>query len=226
MLIAFLQPLTDAEGIERLAGRGVVAFAMESIPRITRAQSMDALSSQSTVAGYKAALLAADRLPRFFPMLMTAAGTVAAREGARARRGRRRPAGDRDGASGSARSCRASTCGRSCASRSRASARRSSTSACVGEETEGGYARELTPEQQAQQQQALEERIPDFDAVITTALDPRPPRAAPDPGGRGRAACAPGSVIVDLAAETGGNCELTRARARSSSTTASRSSGR
>src|SRR5439155_1791916 len=77
VLIAFLQPLSDREGIERLARRGVVGFAMESIPRITRAQAMDALSSQATVAGYKAALLAADRLPRFFPMLTTAAGTVA-----------------------------------------------------------------------------------------------------------------------------------------------------
>ena len=77
VLIGFLAPLTDPEGIERLAARGVVAFAMESIPRITRAQSMDALSSQSTVAGYKAVLLAADRLPRLFPLLMTAAGTVA-----------------------------------------------------------------------------------------------------------------------------------------------------
>src|ERR671935_1625643 len=77
LLIGFLEPLTDAEGIERLTSRGVNAFAMESIPRITRAQPMDALSSQATVAGYRAALLAADRLPRFFPMLMTAAGTVA-----------------------------------------------------------------------------------------------------------------------------------------------------
>src|ERR671919_1172432 len=76
VLIGFLQPLTDADGIARLRERGVVAFAMESIPRITRAQPMDALSSQSTVAGYKAVLLAATRLPRFFPMLMTAAGTV------------------------------------------------------------------------------------------------------------------------------------------------------
>src|SRR5581483_7078261 len=76
VLIGFLQPLTDREGIARLAGRGVVAFAMESIPRITRAQPMDALSSQATVSGYKAALLAAEHLPRFFPMLMTAAGTV------------------------------------------------------------------------------------------------------------------------------------------------------
>src|SRR6266480_4256251 len=76
VLIGFLQPLTDQEGIERLASRGVTAFAMESIPRITRAQSMDALSSQATVSGYKAVVLAADRLPKFLPMLVTAAGTV------------------------------------------------------------------------------------------------------------------------------------------------------
>src|SRR5438067_8592604 len=77
VLVGFLQPLTDKAGIERLAARGVVAFAMESIPRITRAQPMDALSSQASVSGYKATLLAAERLPKFFPMLMTAAGTVA-----------------------------------------------------------------------------------------------------------------------------------------------------
>ena len=77
VLVGFLSPLTDTAGVERLAERGVVAFAMESIPRITRAQSMDALSSQSTVAGYKAVVLAADRSPRLFPLLMTAAGTVA-----------------------------------------------------------------------------------------------------------------------------------------------------
>src|SRR5213075_2796870 len=76
VLIAFLEPLSDPEGIERLSQRGVIAFAMESIPRITRAQAMDALSSQSTVGGYKAVLIAAERLPKFFPMLMTAAGTV------------------------------------------------------------------------------------------------------------------------------------------------------
>src|SRR5919204_3231520 len=77
LLVAFLQPLTDPEGIDRLGARAVTAFAMESIPRITRAQPMDALSSQATVSGYKAVLLAAERLPKFFPMLMTAAGTVA-----------------------------------------------------------------------------------------------------------------------------------------------------
>src|SRR5204863_7248389 len=77
VLVGFLEPLTDPASIERLVELGVHAFAMESIPRITRAQSMDALSSQATVSGYKAVLIAADRLPRFLPMLMTAAGTVA-----------------------------------------------------------------------------------------------------------------------------------------------------
>jgi proton-translocating NAD(P)+ transhydrogenase subunit alpha len=77
VLVGFLQPLTDDEGIERLRVHGVVAFAMESIPRISRAQSMDALSSQATIAGYKAVLLAGDRSPKLFPMLMTAAGTIA-----------------------------------------------------------------------------------------------------------------------------------------------------
>ena len=77
VLIGFLAPLTDTEGIERLRRQGVVAFAMESVPRITRAQSMDALSSQATVAGYKAVLIAADRVQKMFPLLMTAAGTVA-----------------------------------------------------------------------------------------------------------------------------------------------------
>src|ERR1700716_2116392 len=76
LLIGFLDPLADREGVERLASGAVIPFAMESIPRTTRAQSMDALSSQATVGGYKGALLAAEHLPRFFPMLMTAAGTV------------------------------------------------------------------------------------------------------------------------------------------------------
>ena len=99
VLIGFLEPLTDRAGIERLAERGVHAFAMESIPRITRAQPMDALSSQATVSGYKAVLIAADRLPRFFPMLMTAAGTVAPAKVLVVGAGRRRPAGDRHRAS-------------------------------------------------------------------------------------------------------------------------------
>ena len=96
VLIGFLSPLTEPERIQALAARGVTAFAMESVPRISRAQSMDALSSQATVSGYKAVLIAASEIDRFFPMLMTAAGTIRAGPGARARRRRRRPAGDRD----------------------------------------------------------------------------------------------------------------------------------
>jgi NAD(P) transhydrogenase subunit alpha len=208
VVVAFLQPLTDAEGVKRLADRGVVAFAMESIPRITRAQPMDALSSQSTVAGYKAALIAADRLPRFFPMLMTAAGTVP-------------PAKVLVLGAGVAGLQAIATANRLGAVVSGFDVRPvvkeqvESLGATFldlgvhGEETEGGYARELTPEQQAQQQQALNERIPGFDAVITTALIPgRPaPRLIPAAAVRGMR---PGSVIVDLAAEAGGNCELTQ----------------
>ena len=96
VVIGFLEPLTDQEGIARLRERGAVAFAMESIPRISRAQSMDALSSQATVAGYKAVLLAADRVPRLFPMLMTAAGTIAPVRALVIGAGCRRTPGDRD----------------------------------------------------------------------------------------------------------------------------------
>jgi NAD(P) transhydrogenase subunit alpha len=208
VLIGFLEPLTDADGIERLAGRDVYGFAMESIPRITRAQPMDALSSQATVSGYKAVLIAADRLPRFFPMLMTAAGTVA-------------PAKVLVVGAGVAGLQAIATAHRLGAVVSgfdvRPVVREQVESlgatfldlGVVGEETEGGYARELTEEEQRRQQEALEERIPEFDAVVTTALVPG--RAAPRliPAGA-VAKMRPGSVIVDLAAETGGNCELTQ----------------
>jgi NAD(P) transhydrogenase subunit alpha len=207
VLIGFLQPLTDPAGIEALASRGVVAFAMESIPRITRAQSMDALSSQATVSGYKAVLLAAERLPKFFPMLMTAAGTVP-------------PAKTLVLGAGVAGLQAIATARRLGAVVSAFDVRpvvkeqvESLGAAFLdlgvrGEETEGGYARELTPEQQRQQQDALAARIPDFDVVITTALIPgRPaPKLIPAAAVRGMR---PGSVIVDLAAEAGGNCELT-----------------
>jgi H+-translocating NAD(P) transhydrogenase subunit alpha len=207
VLIGFLQPLTDAEGIERLRQRGVVAFAMESIPRITRAQSMDALSSQATVGGYKAALLAADRLPRFMPMLTTAAGTVQPAKVLVIGAG---VAGLQ--AIATARRLGAVVHGFDV----RAAVREQIESlgakfldlGVKGEETAGGYATELTPEQQAQQQAELEKRLPDYDAVITTAAIPgRPaPRLIPASAVK---AMRPGSVIVDLAAETGGNCELT-----------------
>jgi H+-translocating NAD(P) transhydrogenase subunit alpha len=207
VLIGFLEPLTDPAGIERLSARGVHAFAMESIPRITRAQPMDALSSQATVSGYKAVLVAADRLPRFFPMLMTAAGTVAPAKvlvlGA--------------GVAGLQAIATAHRLGAVVAGfdvRPVVKEQVESLGATfldlgiLGEETAGGYARELTEEEQRRQQEALADRIPDYDVVITTALVPgRPaPRLIPaDSVARMR----PGSVIVDLAAEAGGNCEAT-----------------
>ena len=174
MLIAFLQPLTDAEGIERLRSQGVVAFAMESIPRITRAQPMDALSSQATVAGYKAVLLAAERLPKFFPMLTTAAGTVPPAKVLVLGAG---VAGLQ--ALATARRLGAVVSGfdvRPVVKEQVESLGATFLDLGVrGEETEGGYAAELTPEQQAQQQAALEERLPEFDVVITTAAVPGRP---------------------------------------------------
>src|ERR671930_532706 len=196
VLIAFLQPLTDPEAIERLAARGVTAFALESIPRITRAQPMDALSSQATVAGYKAVLLAAERLPRFFPMLTTAAGTV-------------RPAKVLvlgAGVAGlqalaTARRLGAQTFGFDV--RPEVAEQVRSLGARwldVGIEAagQGGYARELTAEERAPQQQALTDAIKGFDVVITTALVPgRPaPKLVTAEAVEGMK---PGSVIVDLA---------------------------
>src|SRR5690349_12734751 len=207
VLIGFLQPLTDAEGIERLAARGVVAFAMESIPRITRAQPMDALSSQATVGGYKAALLAAKYLPRFFPMLMTAAGTVAPAKVLVLGAG---VAGLQ--ALATARRLGAVVTGFDVRPVVREQIESLGANwldlGVVGEETAGGYAQELTEQQQRQQQEELEARLPEFDVVITTALIPgRPaPRLIP---ASAVAAMRPGSVVVDLAAEAGGNCELT-----------------
>jgi NAD(P) transhydrogenase subunit alpha len=208
VLVGFLAPLVNQEGLQRLDDRGVKAFAMESIPRITRAQAMDALSSQATVAGYKATLLAADRLPRFFPMLVTAAGTV-------------RPAAVLVLGAGVAGLQAIATARRLGAIVSAYDVRPvvkeqvESLGATFlelgvrGEETEGGYARELTPEEQRRQQEELEQRLPEFDAVITTALIPgRPaPRLIP---ASAIAQMRNGSVVVDVAAEAGGNCELTR----------------
>ena len=208
VLIAFLAPLTDTAGVERLAAAGVHGFALESVPRITRAQPMDALSSQATVAGYKAALIAADRMPRFFPMLMTAAGTVP-------------PAKVLVLGAGVAGLQAIATARRLGAIVSgfdvRAAVREQVESLGAtfldlgihGEETEGGYASELTPEQQAAQQSELQARIPQYDAVITTAAIPGRPAPKLITAAAVRAMRA-GSVIVDLAAETGGNCELTR----------------
>ena len=207
VLIGFLEPLSDPAGLEALAARGVTAFALESIPRTTRAQSMDALSSQATVGGYKAALLAAETLPRFFPMLMTAAGTVPPAKVLVIGAG---VAGLQ--AIATVRRLGAVTTGFDVRPVVREQIESLGANwldlGVTGAEAEGGYARELTPEQQQAQQAELQARIPQFDALITTAAIPG--RAAPilvtEAAARGMR---PGSVIVDLAAESGGNCELT-----------------
>ncbi len=207
VVVGFLQPLTDSAGIARLRERELVGFAMESIPRITRAQSMDALSSQATVSGYKAVVLAADRVPRLFPMLMTAAGTIAPVRalviGAGVAGLQAIATARRLGAVVSAFDVRPAV-----AEQVQSLGATFLDLGVRTEETAGGYASELTPEQQARQQAALEERIPDFDVVVTTAAVPgRPaPRLIPASAVE---RMRPGSVIVDLAADTGGNCEVT-----------------
>jgi NAD(P) transhydrogenase subunit alpha len=207
ILIGFLNPLTDREGLERLGRRGVTAFAMESIPRTTRAQPMDALSSQATVSGYKAALLAAGLLPRFFPMLMTAAGTVAPAKVLVLGAG---VAGLQ--AIATARRLGAVVTGFDVRPVVREQIESLGANwldlGITGAEAEGGYARELTPAEQQAQQDALAARIADFDVVITTAAVPGRPAPKLIPASA-IAAMRPGSVIVDLAAETGGNAELT-----------------
>jgi NAD(P) transhydrogenase subunit alpha len=181
---------------------------MESVPRTTRAQSMDALSSQATVGGYKAALLAAEHLPRFFPMLMTAAGTVPPAKVLVIGAG---VAGLQ--AIATARRLGAVVTGFDVRPAVREQIESLGANwldlGVTGAEAEGGYARELTPEEMQAQQQALESRIAEFDVVITTAAVPG--RAAPKiiPASAVRA-MRPGAVIVDLASDTGGNCELTQ----------------
>ena len=208
LLIGLLEPLTDAAGIERLSERGVHAFALESLPRITRAQPMDALSSQATVSGYKAVVIAAERLPRFFPMLMTAAGTVAPAKvlvlGA--------------GVAGLQAIATARRLGAVVAGFDVRPVVREQVESLgatfldlgvMGEETAGGYARELTEEEQRRQQEELAIRIPEYDVVVTTALVPGRPAPKLIPAAA-VAGMRPGSVIVDLAAEAGGNAEPTR----------------
>ena len=209
VLVGFLQPLTAADTVRALAEAGVTSFAMEAIPRITRAQSMDALSSQATVAGYRAALIAAQELGRFFPMLTTAAGTV-------------RPATVLVLGAGVAGLQAIAT-----ARRLGAVVQAFDVRAAVKEQIEslgarfleldlgledaeaaGGYARQLTEEEQQRQRELLAEAIGKVDAVVSTAAVPgRPaPLLVIEEAVRNMK---PGSVIVDLAAETGGNCDLT-----------------
>jgi H+-translocating NAD(P) transhydrogenase subunit alpha len=206
LLVGFLAPRTQPETLQALARAGVTAFAMEAIPRISRAQSMDALSSQSNVSGYKAALLGAEHATRFYPMLMTAAGTIPPATVLVLGAG---VAGLQ--ALATARRLGARTTGYDV--RPEVAEQVQSLGAQwldLGLEAagEGGYARELSEEERAQQQQALTDAIKGFDVVITTALVPgRPaPKLVTAEAVEGMK---PGSVIVDLAGEAGGNCELT-----------------
>ena len=206
MLIGFLAPLTSPQTTRALADAKATAFAMEAIPRISRAQSMDALSSQSNVAGYEAALLGAESIGRFYPMLMTAAGTIPPAKVLVLGVG---VAGLQ--ALATAKRLGARTTGYDV--RPEVAEQVQSLGAQwldLGLEAsgEGGYARELTEQERAAQQQALTDAIKGFDVVITTALVPgRPaPRLVTEEAVGG---CGPGSVIVDLAGEAGGNCELT-----------------
>src|SRR3954449_4212518 len=207
VLIGFLNPLGDPRTTQALAGAGATALAMEAIPRISRAQAMDALSSQANIAGYKSVLLATDHFGRFLPMMMTAAGTIPPAKVLVLGAG---VAGLQ--ALATARRLGAKTTGYDV--RPEVAEQVQSLGAQfldlgISAAGEGGYARELTDEERAQQQQALTDAIKDFDVVVTTAAVPG--RAAPklvlEEAVRGMRA---GSVIVDLAAETGGNCELTK----------------
>src|SRR5271154_1686957 len=206
ILIGFLAPLSSPQTTRALADAKATAFAMEAIPRISRAQAMDALSSQSNVAGYRAALLGAEEMGRFYPMLMTAAGTIPPAKVLVLGAG---VAGLQ--ALATAKRLGARTTGYDV--RPEVAEQVQSLGAMwldLGLEAsgEGGYARELTEEERAQQQQALTDAIKGFDVVITTALVPgRPaPRLVTAEAVEGMK---PGSVIIDLAGETGGNCELT-----------------
>lgn len=208
-IIGFLNPLTSPETTRALAQAGVTSFAMEAIPRITRAQPMDALSSQATVAGYRAALIAAQELGRFMPMLTTAAGTVKPAQvlvlGAGVAGLQAIATARRLGAVVTAFDVRAAV-------REQVEslgAKFLDLGLDTDAETAGGYARQLTEEEQAQQQKALNEALSRFDAVITTAQVPgRPaPRLVTADGVRNMPH---GGVIVDLAGETGGNCELSK----------------
>ncbi|HVE69205.1 MAG TPA: Re/Si-specific NAD(P)(+) transhydrogenase subunit alpha [Solirubrobacteraceae bacterium] len=208
VVLGFLQPLTSPDTVRALADSGATAFALEAVPRISRAQSMDALSSQSNVAGYRAALLGAQLLGRFYPMLMTAAGTI-------------RPAKVLVLGAGVAGLQAIATARRLGASvtgydvRSAVAEQVQSLGATFleleagqGAEGEGGYARELTDEEKAAQQQELTDAITEFDVVITTALVPgRPAPKLVTASAVER--MKPGAVVIDLAGEAGGNCELT-----------------
>jgi len=211
VLIGFLAPLADLELASALAASGATCFSMELVPRITRAQAMDALSSMSSIAGYKASLLAASRLPRFFPMLVTAAGTLTPARalilGAGVAGLQAIATVRRIGAVVSAFDVRPAV---------REQVQSLGATFLQIEmpqqdtEDAGGYAKALSEEAHRREVELLSKAVRDMDVVITTALVPgqRAPILITEDMVR---SMKPGAVIVDLAAEAGGNCALTRA---------------
>ena len=209
LLIGHAEPLTNHDQTNAVKDRGVVLIAMELVPRITRAQSMDALSSQANLAGYRAVLLAAHYQTKIFPLMMTAAGTVKPAKvfviGAGVAGLQAIATAKRLGAVVSATDVRPAT--------------KEQVESLGGKfvmveeamaEGEGGYAKELTPEQQQKQKELVAQVVAESDVVITTAAIPG--RKAPVLVTEAMVqAMHPGSVIVDMAAERGGNCELTQA---------------
>ena len=210
VLIGYLRPLGDPDLVQALASSGVTAFSMEAIPRVTRAQRMDSLSSQATVGGYRAVILAAEALPKFFPMLMTAAGTVPPAKvlvlGAGVAGLQAIATARRLGAVVSAFDTRPAVKEQVLS----LGATFVELEMEVGETAQDarGYATVLSESQQVEQQRLLERHIADMDVVITTAAVPGQPAPRLIPANVVEA-MRTGSVIVDLAAETGGNCELT-----------------
>jgi NAD(P) transhydrogenase subunit alpha len=208
LVVGFMQAYARPDLVRALAARRIASLAVELVPRISRAQSMDALSSQASVAGYKAALIAANTLEKFLPMLTTAAGTI-------------RPAAVLvigAGVAGLQAIATAKRLGAVVEAYDVRSATKDQIKSLgakfvetgVSAEGAGGYARELTAEERQKQQEVLDARIAASDAVISTASVPG--RAAPRIISRAAVErMRPGSVIIDVAAEQGGNCELTRA---------------
>jgi len=209
VLISFLQPATQGDIVQALAARGVTAFSLELVPRISRAQSMDALSSQASAAGYKAVLMAAGRLGKFFPMMMTAAGTVPPARvlvmGAGVAGLQAIATARRLGAVVSAYDVRPAV-----KEEVQSLGATFIELALETQEGEGGYAREQSDEFLRKQRELIGEHVAKSDVVITTAAVPgrRAPLLVTGEMVKGMR---PGSVIVDLAAETGGNVELTKA---------------
>ncbi len=208
VVVGFMQPHARKDEVRALRDRRITSFAVELIPRISRAQSMDGLSSQAAIAGYKAVLIAASNLPKFFPMLTTAAGTIRPSQvlviGAGVAGLQAIATARRLGAVVEAYDVRSAT------KEQVKSLGAKFVDTGVSAEGSGGYARELTAEEKAKQQEVLDSRIAAADAVVTTASVP----GRPAPKIISRAAVErmrPGSVVVDIAAEQGGNCELTRA---------------